>query len=140
MFVTRATRHDKSDLAALYERADWTDEPLEEGTSFIARDGRIVGAVRVVELEPGTVVIDGVLVEEDRRNEGIGRRLMQAAMNSRGGTMYLCCHAERIAFYSHFGFSEISIDDAPESVRRYWEEHDDYPPEPGHQHFFMKAR
>ncbi len=140
MFITRATRHDRSDIEELYREYGWENEHLAKGKAFIARDGGVVGALRLVEVEPNTLVVDGVLVKEGRREEGIGRQLMQAAMNSRGGTMYLCCHHNRMRFYSHFGFEEISIDDTPEAVRDYWEEIGDWPTEPGHEHFFMKAR
>jgi N-acetylglutamate synthase-like GNAT family acetyltransferase len=141
MFITRATRHDRADVEELYSKHGWGDEhDLKTGTTFIARDGGVVGALRLVEVEPNTLVVDGVLVREDRRNEGIGRGLVQAAMNSRGGTMYLCCHDERIRFYGHFGFSEIPIDEAPAAVREYWEKIGDWPTEPGHDHYFMKAR
>lgn len=140
MLVTRATRHDKDDLKELLESHGWGDVNVDEGTAFIARDGKVVGCVRLVEVEPQTVVVDDVLVQEDRRGEGIGRRIMQTAMNSRGGTMYLCCHEERLRFYEHFGFKEISVEDAPESVVSYWRKVDDYPTPPGHEHRFMKAR
>lgn len=140
MFITRATRHDRSDIEELYKEYGWNNEHLDKGKAFIARDGGVVGALRLVEVEPNTLVIDGVLVKEGRREQGIGRQLMQTAMNSRGGTMYLCCHDNRMRFYGHFGFEEISIDDAPEAVRAYWEEIGDWPTEPGHDHFFMKAR
>jgi predicted GNAT family N-acyltransferase len=141
MFVTRATRHDRADIEQLYEEWGWGGKhDLTRGTAFIARDGAVVGVLRLVEVEPNTLVFDGVLVKEGRRGEGIGRQLMQAAMNSRGGTMYLCCHEDRIPFYSHFGFSEIPFEDAPEPVQAYWKEIGDWPMEPGHEHFFLKAR
>ena len=141
MFITRATRHDRPDIEQLYEDYGWGgDHDLKEGTAFIARDGGVVGALRVVEVEPNTLVIDGVLVKEGRRNEGIGRRLMTTAMSSRGGTMYLCCHDDRLRFYGHFGFSQIPVEEAPASVRDYWKKIGDWPTEPGHEHFFMKAR
>ena len=141
MFVTRATRHDRADIEALYEEYGWGgDHDLTKGTAFIARDGAVVGVLRVIEVETNTLVIDGVLVKEGRREEGIGRRLMQAAMNSRGGTMYLCCHDNRIRFYNHFGFAEIPVEEAPETVREYWTAVGDWPTEEGHEHFFLKAR
>ncbi|MDQ3958395.1 MAG: GNAT family N-acetyltransferase [Actinomycetota bacterium] len=141
MFVTRATRHDRADIEQLYEEHGWGGaHDLGKGTAFIARDGGVVGALRVVEVEPNTLVIDGVLVKDGRRNEGIGRRLMTTAMTSRGGTMYLCCHDDRLRFYGHFGFAEIPVEEAPESVRDYWTAVGDWPTEPGHEHFFLKAR
>lgn len=140
MFITRATRHDKADLKELLEAHGWGNANLDEGAAFIAREGRIIGCVRLIEVEPQVLVVDDVLVQEDRREEGIGRRLLQAAMNSRRGTLYLCCHEERLNFYRHFGFQQIAIDDAPESARAYWEKVGDHPTPPDHVHYFMKAR
>lgn len=140
MFITRATRHDRADLEQLYEEYGWKAERLDKGKAFLARDGGVVGTLRLVEVEPNTLVVDGVLVKEGRREEGIGRQLMQTAMNSRGGTMYLCCDDHRMRFYSHFGFEEIAFTDAPEPVRKYWEEIGDWPIDPGEERFFMKAR
>lgn len=140
MFITRATRHDRADIEELYKEYGWENEHLDKGKAFIARDGGVVGALRLVEVEPNTLVVDGVLVKEGRREAGIGRQLMQTALNSRGGTLYLCCHDNRMRFYGHFGFEEIDVMDAPESVRKYWEEIGDWPTPPGHEHFFMKAR
>ncbi len=140
MFVTRATRHDKADLKELLDGHGWGDSNLDEGMAFIARDGLVVGCVRLIEVAPQTVVVDDVLVKEGRRGEGIGRQMMQAAMNARGGTLYLCCHEDRLRFYSHFGFEQIGIEQAPEAVVDYWKKVEDYPTPEGHEHFFLKAR
>lgn len=140
MFITRASRHDKTDVAAFLGEEGWDSSEPDRGVIFFARDGRVVGSIRLVEVEPQIVVVDDFVVAAGRRGEGIGRALMQAAMNSRGGTMYLCCHDDRMRFYSHFGFSEIPIDEAPDSVREYWEKIGDWPTEPGHDHYFMRAR
>ena len=141
MLITRATRHDESDRRELFTRHG--DEPTDhKATHFIARDGAIVGNVSVFEVEPGVVVVEDVLVADSHRDRGIGRQLVQAAMNSRGGTLYLCCHPERLRFYGHFGFAEVPFEELPAGVRDYFEASGDAPsklPE-GHVHHFMKAR
>ena len=143
MFITRATRHDKDDIRELLATRDWGGEvDLDEGKAFIARDGKVVGCLRMIEVEPQTVVIDNVLVQEDRRGKGIGTQLMQGAMNNQGGKLFLCCHEDRIAFYERLGFSRLEngFDDAPATVQEYWRKVQDYPTEPGHEHFFLTAR
>lgn len=143
MFITRATRHDKDDIRELLATHDWAeDTDLDEGKVFIARDGKVIGCVRMVEVEPQTVVIDSVLVLEERRGGGIGTQIMQAALNSQGGKLFLCCHEERIPFYERLGFSSLpnGFDDASEAVQAYWRKVDDYPTPEGHEHFFMTAR
>ena len=140
MFITRATRHDKADLVEFLKERDWQDAPVDEGVAFIARDGGIVGSVRLVEAAPQTLIVEEMLVKGDRRGEGIGRQVLQAAMNSRGGTLYLCCHDDVIAFYEKFGFTQLAFESEPIEVQEYFKVHGDYPTEPGHEHFFMTAR
>lgn len=142
MFITRATRHDKADLEEFFKSEEWADPVLDRGVAFIARDGAIVGNVRLIPMEPETHVVEDVVVRSDRRGQGLGERLMQAAMNSKGGTLYLCCHPERLRFYGSLGFTELPFDDLPVSVRSYFEEHGDSPDKlpPDHIHHFMRAR
>lgn len=142
MFITRATRHDKSDLEDFFKAQQWDDPVLDKGAAYIARDGAIVGNVRLIEVEPQTLVVEDVLVAEDRRGQGLGAQLMQAAMNSRGGSLYLCCHPPRLRFYNDLGFSEVPFEELPDGVRGYFEDHGDAPGQlpADHVHHFMKAR
>jgi N-acetylglutamate synthase-like GNAT family acetyltransferase len=130
-----------SDVEELLQATGFADSDPRKGTVFIARDGKVVGCVRLVEVVPNTLVMDDVVVQEDRRNEGIGRQLVQAAMNSRAGTMYLCCHEEKKAFYGHFGFTDVSPNALPEPVSNYFADTGDLNPPEGHgEHFFFAAR
>lgn len=142
MFITRATRHDESDrMEFLTAQEDW--KPYQgKATSFIARDGGIVGNISLIELDPKNVVVEDVVVKDGRRGEGIGRQLMQAAMNSRGGTLYLCCHDDVIDFYGRFGFSERPFDELPEQVKEFFiaDEAAPHQLEEGHVHHFLVAR
>jgi predicted N-acetyltransferase YhbS len=140
VFITRASRHDRADLQEFLAGRGWDDSNLNEGVSFVARDGTIVGCVRFIEVAPQTVVVDDVMVKEGRRREGIGTRVMHAAMSGRGGTLYLCCHDEIRNFYRPLGFEDIEVGDAPAEVIEYWRKVDDYPTPEGHVHYFMKAR
>ena len=66
MFVTRAGRHDKADLKEFIEARRGGELDLSEGTAMIAREGSIVGCIRLIEVEPGVLVYDDVLVAEGR--------------------------------------------------------------------------
>jgi N-acetylglutamate synthase-like GNAT family acetyltransferase len=142
LFITRVSRHDRTDLEDFFKAHDWNDPHLDQGVGFIARDGGIVGALRLIEVEPNVLVIEDVLVKDDRRGQGIGAQLMRAAMNSRGGRLVLCCHPERIAFYERQGFTEIPYEELPESARGFFEADEAAPhqTEKGHVHHFMTAR
>jgi predicted N-acetyltransferase YhbS len=140
LFITRATRHDKPDVKELLTEHGWDDANVDEGTVFMARDGNVVGCVKLVEVAAQTLVVDDMLVRDGRRREGIGSDLMRAAMNSRGGTMYLCCHEENIVFYERFGFAALPAPELPAPVIEYLERVGDYPEPEGHVHYYMKAR
>lgn len=140
MLITRATRHDHADMKELLETVGWGDSEVTRGKSWIARDGKVVGMVRFIEVAPQTVVVDDVVVREDRRDEGIARRLIEAAMMGIGGALYLCCHPEHVAFYEKLGFVEVSANSLLEPVANYFDEQGDLNPEEGHVHHFMSAR
>jgi len=143
MFVTRATRHDQADRLAFFEEHDWDRHsgPLKE-TAFVARDGGIVGNVSLLEVNPQTLIVEDVLVHKDRRGEGIGRQLMQAAMNSRGGKLYLCCHDDALGFYDKFGFTQVPFEQLPEPIQQAMIEDEAAPHQlaEGHVHHFLTAR
>lgn len=141
MFITKATRHDKADIAE-FLKSEWPSENfnVDRGTALVAREGKIVGHVRLIEVAPQTLVVEEVLVEKDRRRQGLGTRLMEAAMNNKGGKLFLCCHEEEMPFYEKFGFTSMPFDELPAEVQQYHRDQDDLPTEEGHEHFFMTAR
>ncbi|MGH2786294.1 MAG: GNAT family N-acetyltransferase [Actinomycetota bacterium] len=141
MFITRASRRDHDEIKDFYRSNDWGDNvDLSRGVAFIARQGPVVGAVRLIEVAPQTVIVEDVVVAGEHRCKGVGRRLMEAAMNSRGGSMYLCCHDDVIPFYENFSFAAMPFEEIPESAQEYFRSIGDYPTEPGHVHYFLKAR
>lgn len=87
-----------------------------KGVFFFARDGKVVGSVRLIEVAPQVVVVQDMVVDGARRGEGIGGQLLRAAMNSRGGTLYLRCYSELVPYYERLGFAIAGEDDLPEPV------------------------
>ena len=143
MFITRATRHDETDRAEFFKEHEWDHHSsARKKVSFIARDGGVVGNVSLIEIDPQTLVLEDVLVHKDRRGEGIGRGLIQAAMNSRGGRLYLCCHDDTLGFYDKFGFTEQPFDELPDPIKEFMIEDEAAPNQlaPGHVHHFLTAR
>lgn len=143
MFITRATRHDEADRVAFFEANEWDYHQghLKE-VAFIARDGGIVGNCSLLEVDPQTLIVEDVVVDKNRRGEGIGRQLMQAAMNSRGGKLYLCTHHEEKGFYEKFGFTEVPFDQLPAEIQKLMEADNAAPHQldEGHIHHFLTAR
>jgi N-acetylglutamate synthase-like GNAT family acetyltransferase len=122
MFVTRAGRHDKSDLKEFIQAQRGGEVDISESTAMVAREGSIVGCIRLIEVESGTLVYDDVLVAESH-DETVAKQLIQAAMNNKGGTIFTAVPAGEAELFSTFGFAPIDRADAPEPVVEYWSSH-----------------
>ena len=141
MFITRASRRDADEILEFYRGQQWDEDmDLSAGTALIARQRPIVGVVRLLDVAPQTVIVEDVVVHKDHRRTGIGSQLMRAAMNSRGGTLFLSCHDDTVPFYQRFEFSERPFESLPEPVQAHFRATGDYPSEPGHIHHFLTAR
>jgi predicted GNAT family N-acyltransferase len=140
MFITRASRREAADIKEFYREQGWGEVDPSQGTAFIARQGPILGCVRLIEVAPEKVIVEDVVVAKEHRRTGLGRRLMQAALNSRGGTLYLSCHAEHLPFYGSFGFLQMPFEELPRPIQEYFKATGDYPSDPDHVHFFLRAR
>jgi len=122
MFVTRAGRHDRSDLKEFIESRRAGEVDMAEGTAMIAREGSIIGCIRLIEVDPGTLVYDDVLVDEGR-DETVAKQLIQAAMNNKGGTIFAAIPAAETDLFAGFGFAHTERSNAPEPVIAYWDAH-----------------
>jgi N-acetylglutamate synthase-like GNAT family acetyltransferase len=121
VFITRASRHDRSDVGDFLRAQGLGDGGLGAGTVFFAREGGVVGCVRLVEVAPQTLVVDDMVVDGARRRRGIGTSLMQAAMNSRGGTLYAPAGRSCASFFERLGFEEAAPEAVPAPVREHVE-------------------
>ncbi|MGH2700684.1 MAG: hypothetical protein ACRDJB_03680 [Actinomycetota bacterium] len=135
MFVTRAGRHDKADLKDFIEKLTRTEVDIGQGTAMIAREGVIIGCIRLLEVEPGTLVFDDVLVAEGR-DQSIAKQLVQAALNNKGGTVYARVSQSDAALFDDFGFAPIDPHEAPDGVTAYW----DSRPSPAESPTHLRAR
>ena len=135
MFVTRAGRHDRSDLKEFIESRRGGEVDMTEGTAMVAREGSIIGCIRLIEVDSGTLVYDDVLVAEGR-DETVAKQLIQAAMNNKGGTIFAAVPANGTDLFTDFGFAPIEPSDVPEPVTAYWASHD----RSGGDLVYLKAR
>ncbi len=120
MFVTRAGRHDKADLKDFIESVRGGEVDISQGTAMIAREGAIVGCIRLIEVEPDTLVYDDVLIAPGKSAE-VGGQLIQAAMNNKGGTIYTAAPEAEVGLFAALGFAAIEPGAAPPSVAAYWD-------------------
>ncbi len=136
MFISRATRHDLPDIEELLQRHDWKVSDLKAGTFFFAREGAVAGCIRFIEVAPQTVIVQDMVVDAKRRGQGVGEQLMKAAMNSRGGTLYLRCYDDLVPYYERFEFAALDNAELPEPVTAFFA---DAGPLEGDTHY-LKAR
>lgn len=141
MFITKATRHDVSDLEEFLGGFDQTAPNPRDGVVFLARSGALAGTLRLKEVAPHAVVIDSFVVAEEKRGQGIGSQLLQTAMNAKGGKLYLYCHEDHRGFFTKKGFEPIAPATLPEPVMDHFVEAGEYPAPEGHpEHHFLTAR
>jgi predicted RNase H-like nuclease len=138
--VTEATTADIDAIAAFLraawaeagpDAAGWTgasDDVIDEITApelirarlggpdrrmFIARDeGHVVGFAATRRLDPDTTELAGITLLESRTGEGIGSRLLEAAVASIDGAVLVRTetdNARAIAFYERQGFTRTGI-------------------------------
>jgi N-acetylglutamate synthase-like GNAT family acetyltransferase len=141
MEIRQAGPDDLERIVDLLKTRGWDDSStFDRQTWFLAEsESEVIGCAQLVEVEPGQCVVDQVLVHEGHRGKGVGRALIAEVMRNRTGATYLCCHEERLAFYGHFGFSDLGYDNAPKAIRDYWVLIEDYPVPDEHVHFYLGA-
>jgi amino-acid N-acetyltransferase len=122
-----ASPRDLPDAFALIARSQLPEHGVAElwGHYFVVRedDGRVVG-VAGLELHGSDGLLRSVAVDPDYRGQGIGDRLVAAAMERARllplRTVYLLTTSAR-EYFARRGFTACSREDAPAAVRESWE-------------------
>lgn len=99
----------------LSRQAGWPHRPddwrlvlaLSEGFAAINGSGEVAGTILLTPYGKDCATINMVIVDEDMRGRGLGRRLMDAAMERAGGRpLRLVATAEGLPLYERLGFRE----------------------------------
>lgn len=109
-----------SDLAAVGalqaqapEAAQWNPRDyLDYEFLVAAQDGEVLGFVAFRRTAPDEGEILNLVVAAARRREGIGQRLLEAALAGMGGDVYLevrASNAAALELYEQFGFRKMSV-------------------------------
>lgn len=73
------------------------------GQAWVARQHELLAALSLGEVDEG-YWLTGLLVAPERRGEGLARRLIEAALRSVEGPVWLFCHPRLLEFYRPMGF------------------------------------
>jgi N-acetylglutamate synthase-like GNAT family acetyltransferase len=83
--------------------------------------GAVVGCVQLRPAGPGAVELGSLVVRADLRRQGLGARLIEAALARAGGRRVLAVTAAaRAPFFARWGFRPVGLRATPWPVRRNW--------------------
>ena len=122
MLVEPATPSDLPAVLALLERLDLPVEGVAQclGRMVVARDGvQVVGAAAVESYAHGAL-LRSVVVDPARQGEGVGQRLVVAALEMarrEGAEAVFLLTTTAESFFPKFGFEAIPRAEVPPSVR-----------------------
>lgn len=101
---------------ALSRQAGWPHRPedwrlaldLSRGVVACGDDGRVIGTALMTPYEQGCATINMVIVDEAQRGRGLGRLLMQAALDLAGDRpLRLVATADGLPLYEKLGFRAV---------------------------------
>lgn len=120
--IRAATARDLPEVITLLAKDKLPLAGLKEhvGTMLVARrSARVVGCA-AVEIYGTSGLLRSVAVDEERRGEGLGHQLTQAALDlarSRGVTSVYLLTTTAESFFPRFGFREVAREDVDPAVR-----------------------
>jgi len=88
-----------------HRREDWAFVLALSNGVVALEDGRVVGTAMSTPLGGGTATVNMVIVDEAMRGRGVGRKLMQAALDAaEGRTCLLVATQDGLPLYEKLGF------------------------------------
>jgi predicted N-acetyltransferase YhbS len=115
MISIRASfQQDRLRIASFYAHNQYGQPLSEDDIQFFAeKDGGICGALRLCR-EHGVLVLRGMRIASEQQRKGIGRLLLQKAVEAIHGEVCYCIpHRHLAAFYQEAGFAEANAAAAP---------------------------
>jgi len=116
--IRAALENDAARVDAFYASLGKSATSSESHLVLIAEEeDAIIGAVRLC-VEGGCLVLRTMVVREEYRKQGIGRRMLLALEGfMREGDCYCLAYPHLLAFYGSVGFVKIAEHDAPDHIR-----------------------
>lgn len=123
-FVIHIAQHDLLEKVVLFYKSVGEDVILDSSTVLVAMvDGRIVGAVRLVE-EFDVLVLRTMNVDPQFQRQGVGTALLQKATVLIADRVCYCLPYPHVkAFYEKFDFIEVEPATLPDHLRERYREY-----------------
>jgi GNAT superfamily N-acetyltransferase len=115
--IAQAAPSDHEAILELHREAGWPGTHVD-GEVWAAREGaEILGGVQLLELAPGTILIDAAVVRSTARGRGVGTDMLRRVLATREADWWLECREERIGFYLRLAFHVERDADVPGLVK-----------------------
>lgn len=102
-------------------KLDWRKFVMAESSHEARAGGAILGFAQMKQLGGGVREFGSLVVEPDRRRQGIGGLLIRHFQTTHPLPIYLVCESRRVAYYSTFGFRVLpTAKEMPASLRFKW--------------------
>jgi len=111
----KAVEADAARILELLEVNDGDRENFSFDQFVVAKDDDVViGCIRIKELVSGTLELASLVVDENYRGKGIGKKLVQEIIKQyKKRPVYLLCALENSDFYQKSGFNIVSNEILP---------------------------
>jgi len=83
-------------------------------------EGRVVGFAQMKELGAGVREFGSLVVEPERRGQGVGGALIAHFLDTSPHPIYLLCGLHNVNYYRRFGFRRLQEEEMPAPLRRKW--------------------
>ena len=115
-----ATADDAASIRSLIHRVQINPWGLDWRRFLVAVDdaGRLIGCGQLKPHGPGVVELASIAVEQDYRDRGIARRIIDALIAQAPRPLYLTCRSSLGRMYSKWGFREMSLPEMPGYFQR----------------------
>lgn len=105
----KAEEKDQGKILDLLEMNDGDRENISAGQFVVAKEnGAVIGCIRIKELSAGTSELASLVVDENYRGNGIGKKLVGEMLKQyQKRPVYLLCDLKNAGFYEKCGFKII---------------------------------
>lgn len=118
----RPAREQDSDRIHQLVRAEKLNPTGLDWTRFLVaedRQGRVVGCGQIKPHRDGTLEMASIVVEEELRGKGLGRRIIERLIDGIHQPLWLMCRSSLVPLYEQFEFEEVDADaEQPAYFRR----------------------
>jgi N-acetylglutamate synthase-like GNAT family acetyltransferase len=108
-----ATENDQRIIRSMVRGARLNPTGLDWKRFVVAEngEGKIIACGQLKIHKDGTKEVASIVVREDERGKGLGKRMIEQLMQAVELPLWLMCRSGLVPLYEHFGFAEVWEDE-----------------------------